>query len=95
MKHISDLTPHERRLLKQSITMAQVAIETIFCVREDSEYIRKYNPCDYQNNREYVEAGDRIVNDAFYVLNDFWLKIQQYTAFVEREEEKEKTEDDA
>ena len=91
MKHISDLSAHERRILKQSITMMQSVIETIFCVGDNDEYKRYCNPCDYGLNPN-AEAGDQLINNAFYALNSFWLEIQQYT---NREQEKEKAEDDA
>lgn len=91
MKHISDLSAHERRILKNSIVMTQNVIETIFCVGDNDEYKRYCNPCDYDHNPN-AEDGDQLINDAFYVLHNFWLEIQQYT---HRDKEKEKAEDDS
>ena len=91
MKHISDLSAHERRILKNSITMTQNVIETIFCIGDNDEYKRYCNPCDYGRNPN-AEGRDQLINDAFYALNSFWLEIQQYS---HREEEKENEEDDA
>ena len=93
MKHISDLSAHERRILKNSITMTQNVIETIFCVGDNDEYKRYCNPCDYDHDHNSnIRGGDQLIPDAFYALNSFWLEIQQYS---HREEEKENKEDDA
>lgn len=91
MKHINDLSAHERKILKKSIDMTQSVIETIFCIGDNDEDKRYCNPCDYGYN-QHEEDGDRFINDAFYTLNSFWLKIQEYT---HRKDEKENEENDA